>query len=146
MTIDEVKDFFEKRDYNYCDKFLPVECTCRYGITYTTKWNGYYGTIWRSWNLMRRCCCWVCHNHDCKEPRNEIIKNCGNSCELWSKIHYCEKKENKSEKDIEKEKATLEREIEEYTSILDDLYEEVKMYEEKIEEAEGKLNQLNKNG
>ena len=97
MTIDEVKQYFEDNDYfednNYeeSEEYIPVECTCRYGITYITEWKGSYGAIWRGWDLMRRCCCWVCHNHDCKEPRNEIIKDCGYSCELWSKKHYCEK-------------------------------------------------------
>lgn len=91
MTIDEVKQYFEDCDYECGPQTFPIECTCRYGITWIGDWTGSFGELWRAWDLMRRCCCWVCHNHDCKEPRNEIIKNCGNSCELWSKIHYCEK-------------------------------------------------------
>ena len=91
MTIDEVKQYFEDNDYDESKEYIPVECTCRYGVTYTTEWKGSYGAIWRGWDLMRRCCCWVCHNHNCKEPRNEIIKNCGHICEIWAKKHYCEK-------------------------------------------------------
>ena len=91
MTIDEVKQYFEDCNYECGHQTFPIECTCRYGITWIGDWTGSFGELWRAWDLMGRCCCWVCHNHDCKEPRNEIIENCGNSCELWSKIHYCEK-------------------------------------------------------
>ena len=91
MTIDEVKQYFEDNDYEESKEYISVECTCRYGIIYTTKWKGSYGEIWRAWDLMRHCCCWVCHNYDCKEPRNEILDNCGHTCEIWTKKHYCEK-------------------------------------------------------
>lgn len=64
--------------------------TCRYGITYEVEFEGSIGAIERSFDSLTRCCCWVCHNHDCKEPRNEIIENCGHICELWIKKHYCE--------------------------------------------------------
>jgi len=64
--------------------------TCRYGISYEVEFKGSIGAIERSFDSLTRCCCWVCHNHDCKEPRNEILENCGHICELWTKKHYCE--------------------------------------------------------
>lgn len=65
--------------------------TCRYGISYEIEFEGTKAAILRSFDLMTRCCCWVCHNHKCKKPYNEIIENCGNVCEIWTKKHYCEK-------------------------------------------------------
>ena len=138
MTIDEVKQYFEDNDYEESEEYIPVECTCRYGVTYTTEWKGSYGAIWRAWDLMQRCCCWVCHNHNCKEPRNEIIKNCGNSCELWSHTHYCENKNVK----MVTEKDKLKERISEYKSILSDLYEEINLYEGWLKEAEDELSNL----
>ena len=142
MTIEEIKQYFEDRNYECGPQNFPMECTCRYGVKWTDEWTGTYGELWRAWDLMKRCCCWVCHNHDCKEPRNEVIKDCGNSCELWSRTHYCENKNIK--KVTEKDK--LEERIKEYKSILNDLYEEVQTYEEWLQEAEEELNKLNKNG
>lgn len=92
MTIDEVKQYFEDENINVVTHYLQVEHTCRYGVTYECCWRGSYGEIWRAWDLMRRCCCWVCHNHDCKEPKNEIIKDCNHNCDLWTKVPYCENK------------------------------------------------------
>ena len=63
---------------------------CRYGIEYTTNVNGTKGEIFRFCDLMSKCCCWVCHNHDCNEPRNEIIKDCNVMCDLFTKTPYCE--------------------------------------------------------
>lgn len=91
MTIDEVKQYFENRAYKELTHYISVECTCRYGVTYGVEFKGSYGAIWRGWDLMQKCCCWVCHNHDCEKPKNEIIENCHNSCELWFKNHPCEK-------------------------------------------------------
>ena len=138
MTIDKVKQYFEDNDYEESKEYIPVECTCRYGVTYTTEWKGSYGAIWRCWNLMQRCCCWVCHNHNCKEPKNEVIKNCGNSCELWSHTHYCENKNVK----MVTEKDKLKERISEYKSILSDLYEEINLYEGWLKEAEDELSNL----
>ena len=139
MTIDEVKQYFEDNDYEESKEYIPVDCTCRYGVTYTTEWKGSYGAIWRGWDLMQRCCCWVCHNHNCKEPRNEVIENCDNACELWSHTHYCE---------VYK----LKKELREYKSILNELYEdydtwgdpheEIPMYEKLVKETEEKINNL----
>lgn len=64
--------------------------TCRYGVPYEVEFEGTKSAIARSFDLMTRCCCWVCHNHNCKEPHNEIIENCYEVCEIWSKKHYCE--------------------------------------------------------
>ena len=138
MTIDEVKQYFEDNDYEESKEYISVECTCRYGVTYTTEWKGSYGSIWRGWDLMQRCCCWVCHNHNCKEPRNEVIKNCGNACELWSHTHYCENKNVK----MVTEKDKLKERISEYKSILSDLYEEINLYEGWLKEAEDELSNL----
>ena len=63
--------------------------TCRYGITYDVEFMGTKASIARSCDLMTKCCCWICHNHDCQEPRNEIIENCGLVCELWTNKPYC---------------------------------------------------------
>lgn len=65
--------------------------TCRYGITYDVEFIGSKGEISRACDLMTRCCCWICHNHDCQEPQNDIIENCGSVCEIWFKKHCCEK-------------------------------------------------------
>lgn len=64
--------------------------TCRYGISYEVEFKGTKGEIIRGFNHCEKCCCWTCYNHDCKEPRNEIIQNCGHICEIWTKKHYCE--------------------------------------------------------
>ena len=34
MSIDEVKQYFEDNDYEESKEYIPVECTCRYGVTY----------------------------------------------------------------------------------------------------------------
>ncbi len=65
--------------------------TCRYGISYDITFEGSKGAILRSCDLMSKCCCWVCHNHDCKNPRNEKLDNCKDVCEIWFKKHPCEK-------------------------------------------------------
>ncbi len=67
------------------------EVTCRYGITYTIEFKGTKGEIERGFQHCEDCCCWTCFNHDCKEPRNEIIPNCGKICEIWTSEHYCKK-------------------------------------------------------
>ncbi len=64
--------------------------TCRYGISYEVEFKGTNGEITRGFDHCEKCCCWTCYNHDCKEPRNEILENCGHICELWTKKHYCE--------------------------------------------------------
>lgn len=66
--------------------------TCRYGVEYIQEFCGTRAAIERSFALMARCCCWVCHNHECKEPHNEVIPDCGNACELWTKTPYCVQK------------------------------------------------------
>lgn len=68
---------------------------CRYGVEYEVEFSGSKGACARSLKLMECCCCWVCHNHDCKEPRNEIIEVCGEVCTLLTKIPYC-----KTEKEL----------------------------------------------
>lgn len=65
--------------------------TCRYGIPYSVKLSGTNGEIARTIHMLENCCCWVCHNRDCDCPKNEKINNCGNTCELWTENHYCER-------------------------------------------------------
>ena len=61
------------------------EVTCRYGVSYKVTFSGSTGAVARSFELMTKCCCWVCHNHDCKEPRNEEVDDCYNVCTFWFK-------------------------------------------------------------
>lgn len=71
------------------------EVTCRYGITYETTFSGTRGAVERSFNHLTVCCCWCCYNHDCTEPRDEKISDCGNVCEIYGmKNHPCEKNKN----------------------------------------------------
>ncbi len=67
---------------------------CRYGVEYKLTANGSSGACKRLFDLMTHCCCFVCHNHDCKEPRDEKIENCGNVCELFNskKAPFCERR------------------------------------------------------
>lgn len=65
------------------------EVTCRYGVTYMATFDGTKGAVARSFDLMTRCCCWMCTNLECAEPRNEKLENCGNVCELLTKHPYC---------------------------------------------------------
>ena len=67
------------------------EVTCRYGITYEVEGVGTEGAILRLFDMLSKCCCWVCHNRGCKEPRNEIIPDCGEVCQIYTKIPYCKK-------------------------------------------------------
>lgn len=64
--------------------------TCRYGITYDVEFIGTKAEITRGCQLMEKCCCWVCHNHKCKEPKNEILKDCDKVCDIWTNKPYCE--------------------------------------------------------
>ena len=73
--------------------------TCRYGVTYKATFSGSSGAVARTFDLMTRCCCWVCHNHDCKPPitRNEILEDCGEVCKIFSGSNstYCRKEKMK---------------------------------------------------
>ena len=62
---------------------------CRYGVEYTVTANGSNGAQLRLVALLSSCCCWVCHNRDCQNPMNEILPNCGEVCELYTKTPYC---------------------------------------------------------
>ena len=73
---------------------MKTKVTCRYGVEYEVEFFGTRGACLRSVDLMKRCCCWVCHNRRCNEPRNEVLKDCNQVCELWTKQHYCEKIDN----------------------------------------------------
>lgn len=64
---------------------------CRYGVTYIVDAKGECGAQARLVELLSRCCCWVCHNHDCKEPRNEALDDCRFPCELYTKKPWCGK-------------------------------------------------------
>ena len=71
---------------------ISKDVTCRYGITYNLDGIGpTQGSILRLFDWMTRCCCWCCHNHDCKEPRNEILSDCETACEIYVKTPWCKK-------------------------------------------------------
>ena len=75
------------------------EITCKYGVTYTHTFSGGKPAVDRCFDLMTRCCCWVCHNHDCTMPRNEILPDCGEVCKMYTRFPYCKaKKINVNEK------------------------------------------------
>lgn len=67
---------------------------CRYGVEYSPVFTGSKGANARTFDLMTRCCCWICHNHNCKNPKNEILDDCHYVCELLvgTGKHYCGKK------------------------------------------------------
>ena len=67
--------------------------TCRYGIEYEVEYSSRYtnGECMRGVNMLKECCCFVCHNHDCKEPRDEKI-DCKDECRLFFKNKPCETK------------------------------------------------------
>lgn len=64
--------------------------TCRYGVTYIAAFKGSPGETERGFDLMSRCCCWVCTNLECKTPHNEKLDNCGQICKLYTKTPYCQ--------------------------------------------------------
>lgn len=74
--------------------YKTKEVTCRYGVTYLVMFRGTKEEIAHNFDLMTKCCCWVCHNHECTEPRNEVFSECGKVCELWTKTPYCHDKLN----------------------------------------------------
>ena len=70
---------------------MEKEVKCRYGVTYKIDVKGSYGEKERFYDMMSHCCCWVCHNHECKEPRNEILLDCKKECDLFTDKPYCER-------------------------------------------------------
>lgn len=68
-----------------------IEITCRNGIKYETKLKGSKGEILRTVDMLSKCCCWVCFNHNCNCPDKIIPQNCNNYCELFTDNHYCNK-------------------------------------------------------
>lgn len=73
---------------------MKKKVTCRYGVKYEVKARGTTGACLRLFELMTRCCCWVCHNKDCKNPRNEVIEDCNKNCKFWTHTPYCERGDN----------------------------------------------------
>lgn len=74
--------------------------TCRYGITYTYEARGSYGQLWRLRDMLSKCCCFVCYNRDCKEPRDERVPECDEDvykqyCGLFTKKPYCQRNKQK---------------------------------------------------
>ena len=69
---------------------------CRYGIEYEISFLSQYekGACVRTVNMLNQCCCFVCHNHSCKEPRDEKI-DCHDECKYYWKSKPCEKIINK---------------------------------------------------
>lgn len=71
---------------------VNFEVTCRYGVTYSVELHGSEGAKWRTVDMLKKCCCFVCHNHDCKEPQDERIP-CNFECKIYgAKTPWCEKK------------------------------------------------------
>lgn len=75
--------------------------TCRYGITYTYNvTSGSKGARARLNELLSNCCCFVCHNHDCAEPRDERLDICDTmephllKCSIYTKSPYCLRKKS----------------------------------------------------
>lgn len=62
---------------------------CRYGINYDVDLKGSKGAIARTANMLEKCCCFVCHNHNCDKPYDEKIE-CHNECELYFKNKPCQ--------------------------------------------------------
>ena len=65
------------------------EVTCRYGVTYKATFLGSKGEVERSFDNLTRCCCWMCRNHDCTKPENQIIPECGDICRVYTNVPYC---------------------------------------------------------
>ena len=65
------------------------DVTCIYGVNYVVEMHGSEGAKQRTLDMLKKCCCFVCHNHDCKEPRDERIATCKNECLMWTKTPYC---------------------------------------------------------
>lgn len=71
-----------------------IKVTCRYGVTYKTLVEDYgsKGTLYRTISMLGKCCCWVCFNHNCQHPRNEILEGCGENCRLFgARQLFCKK-------------------------------------------------------
>lgn len=68
--------------------------TCRYGVTYNTTLEGNKGEIERTTTMLSKSCCWVCFNHNCDEPHDEPIPDCGQVCAIWTKTPYCTSQKN----------------------------------------------------
>ena len=65
--------------------------TCRYGKTYSVRLEGSQGAKHRTIQMLQNCCCWVCYNRSCAQPKNEILPDCQNVCELYTKTPYCQR-------------------------------------------------------
>ena len=76
------------------------EVTCRYGVTYKATFSGSPGAVARTFDLMTRCCCWVCHNITCRPPiaRNEILDDCEEVCKIFlGNSTFCGKERRSNE-------------------------------------------------
>ena len=65
--------------------------TCRYGVKYTVPCEGTSGEKRRLAEMLSKCCCFVCYNRLCKEPRDERLEGCQKVCLRFTKKPYCEK-------------------------------------------------------
>lgn len=69
-----------------------IKVKCRHGVEYSLLARGTQGEVRRLKEMLSNCCCYVCHNRECKQGR--IGKQeCKNECELFTKNKYCERKE-----------------------------------------------------
>lgn len=72
-----------------------INVTCRYGIQYSINAHGSVGEINRLATMLRRCCCYVCHNHQCTEARDKRIteEHCSHRyCKVYTNVPYCRPK------------------------------------------------------
>ena len=99
-----IKMMMKKKFNNNIQKILKINyeslqkypVTCRYGVEYKTDLRGTDGEIHRTLDMLSKCCCWVCYNHDCKEPRNEKVHHCGHTCSLFTKEPYCKREKHEN--------------------------------------------------
>lgn len=63
--------------------------TCRYGKTYSVRLEGRNAEKIRAILMLQECCCWVCYNRSCAQPKNEILPDCQNVCKLFFKKAPC---------------------------------------------------------
>ena len=72
--------------------------TCRYGKIYSVRLQGRNAEKIRTIRMLERCCCWVCYNRGCQQPKNEALPDCNTVCELFTRTPYCQRDENEQAK------------------------------------------------
>jgi hypothetical protein len=65
--------------------------TCRYGVHHNVVIKGNKAAVQRTIDMLSQCCCFVCFNHNCNNPKDEKIDGCNNVCKLFTNTPYCKK-------------------------------------------------------